>query len=83
MKIMQGQNKSGDWSAYRKRLEAVSEQARQYDEQTIQGKTSPIYKFDHNVLGGEDLDYHSEHIGVPGFSKKVNLNYESPYCLDE
>lgn len=82
-KIIQGQNKSSEWKAYCKRAEKVAESAREYDQLTIKGETAPVYKFDHNVLDGDDLVYHSDHIEVPGFTQSVSLKHESPYSLGE
>lgn len=65
--------------AYRRRNEEATEAAAHYDQETIAGKTVPIYRFDHNVVDGEDLDITAEELKIPGFSGSVDLNVKNPY----
>lgn len=65
---------------YRRRNESVQETAAHYDQETIAGKTRPIYRFDHNVVGGEDLKMTREEIQIPGYEGSINLNLENPYA---
>ena len=64
---------------YRRRNESVAEASATYDQETIAGKTSPIYRFDHNVVAGTDLDMTAERIKIPGYASSVNLKLENPY----
>jgi acetoacetyl-[acyl-carrier protein] synthase len=64
---------------YRRRNQNVAEAAANYDRETIAGKTSPIYRFDHNVVAGEDLQMSAEEIKIPGFTGSVSLKLENPY----
>ncbi|HSB96155.1 MAG TPA: beta-ketoacyl synthase [Spongiibacteraceae bacterium] len=66
-------------SAYRKRNEAVREQAAAYDAAACTGDFRTIYKFDHNVLNGEQLDCSAHAIAVPGFGRPIDLDFESRY----
>ncbi len=81
-RIMRSQNSASDWKAWQAKSEAVAASAASYDNATTLGETSPIYKFDHNVLGGDDLAYSSDSIGVPGFERGVDLSLQSPYHID-
>lgn len=64
---------------YWRRNEAVREKAQAFDDAACAGQFETIYKFDHNVLGGNDLTLSSTEIGVPGFAKSVSLEMESPF----
>ena len=65
--------------AWRKRNEAVSTKAADYDSAADTGKFDPIYNFGEGVLEGHDLDINSKRIVVPGFGHAVNLDLENPY----
>ncbi|ARN76071.1 beta-ketoacyl synthase [Oceanicoccus sagamiensis] len=75
-------NKYGEeaMTAYKTRNEAALEQAAAYDESAMKGDALPIYKFDHNVLGGEDIDFSSSKIKVPGYEFDIELDVTSPYA---
>jgi len=66
-------------AAWEKRNEAVRERAARYDADACEGVLQPIYKFDHNVMGGDDLDCSTRAIAVPGFGQPINLDLESPF----
>ncbi|HEY5673786.1 MAG TPA: beta-ketoacyl synthase N-terminal-like domain-containing protein [Malonomonas sp.] len=65
---------------YRRRNEAVAAAAADYDRETIAGKTAPIYRFDYNVVAGEDLEMSAQQIRIPGFAGSVNLQLKTPYA---
>ncbi|MDB6060728.1 MAG: beta-ketoacyl synthase [Verrucomicrobiaceae bacterium] len=65
--------------AWRERNEQVREQAAQYDAVASSGDLKSIYKFDHNVLGGGDLDLSKHAIAVPGFGQPVDLDFDTPF----
>ena len=67
-------------TAYKTRNESVLEQAAAYDESALKGEAPPIYKFDHNVLGGDDIDFSTSKISVPGYALDIDLEVESPYA---
>src|SRR5690606_37365379 len=64
--------------AWRERNEAVNAPAAAYDDVACAGKLQPIYKFDHNVMGGDDLDLSARAIAVPGFGQPIDLDLTSP-----
>jgi acetoacetyl-[acyl-carrier protein] synthase len=78
-KMLERKHGSAVYKNYLSANESVTETARNYDEQALKGEAKPIYKFDHNVLDGSDLDYQSEQITVPGYDQKIDLNVDSPY----
>jgi acetoacetyl-[acyl-carrier protein] synthase len=65
--------------SYRKRHEAVAEQASTYDSSIDTGSIAPIYRFGQGVLSGEDLDLSEDAIAVPGFAQPINLKLANPY----
>lgn len=67
------------FSQYQKRNESVAENAAMYDEAAMGGQALPIYKFDYEVMGAEDIEYSSDKIVVPGYKEAIDLNPESPY----
>lgn len=78
-RMLQSRHGSKAMADYRQRNEAVAQAAADYDEASCNGDWRVVYRFDHNVLRGEDLTLSSHSIGVPGFGPEVNLDVESPY----
>lgn len=67
------------WRAFSDKREHVAEQAAAYDDAMTSRQASPIYKFDHHVLDGEQLEISKQFIRVPGCDQGVSLAMESPY----
>jgi acetoacetyl-[acyl-carrier protein] synthase len=67
-------------TSHQKLNEQVVEKAAAYDQSALKGDTLPIYKFDHNVMDGDDLEISSSDIAVPGYKQKINLAEKSPYA---
>lgn len=67
-------------SSYSKANESVKQQASDYDEAASKGETRPVYNFDHNVMGAENLNISTESIKVTGFDKEIDLDMTSPYA---
>jgi acetoacetyl-[acyl-carrier protein] synthase len=59
--------------------ESVRERARQYDDDTIAGKTSPIYHFGKNVVEGYDLEFNDTEISIPGYERPISIDLPNPY----
>lgn len=64
---------------WRKRREQVREQADAYNQSAVNGLARPIYRYDHNVLTGEDLQISAQEIRLPGYAKPVSLKVDNPY----
>ncbi len=64
---------------YQQRNEAVLEKSAAYDKAAIAGQVAPIYRFDHNVLHGEDLQLRRESMRVAGHAQEIDLNVENSY----
>jgi acetoacetyl-[acyl-carrier protein] synthase len=66
-------------SEYWARNESVRAQAQAHDDAACDGRFELIYKFDHNVLSGDDLTLSGQQIDVPGFTSGIDLNLKSPF----
>jgi acetoacetyl-[acyl-carrier protein] synthase len=64
---------------YRQRNQAVAEASEQYDKDTTAGRTKPIYRFDHNVIAGEELTITRDELKIPGYARSIDLNVKDPY----
>ena len=56
------------------------EKAAAYDALALNGDALPIYKFDHKVMGGDDIVMSSHRIKVPGYSEAIDLDMKSPFA---
>ena len=68
------------YRAYQQANEAVVAQSAAFDLAARQGQAELIYKFDNNVLGGEDLGFTGSAVDVPGYGSAVNLKIDSPFA---
>ncbi|MDX9875423.1 MAG: beta-ketoacyl synthase, partial [Spongiibacteraceae bacterium] len=66
-------------TAWQQRNEAVAAAAAAYDAAASAGEWRIIYRFDHNVMGGGDIDLSRSGISVPGFGQPIDLEADSPY----
>lgn len=66
-------------SEYRKKREQVAATAAAYDDAATKGTILPIYRYDHNVLEGDDLEITDTAIRLPGYDNPVDLRVENPY----
>lgn len=64
---------------YQSRNEQVAERAQQYDADACAGKNRTIYKFDHDVLGSDDIELSDSEISIRDYGKKVSLDVENHY----
>ena len=67
------------FTQYQKENEKVREQSDAYDAAARKGESNVIYKFDNNVLSGDDIHLDGQHIQVPGYGVDIDLNIDSPY----
>lgn len=79
-RMLQKRYGAAEYAAYQSRNEAVSASAEDYDSAMIRGEATTIYRFDHNVLDGDDIEFNDKRISVPGFGKSIDLDDTSPYA---
>jgi len=66
-------------SDYAKRREAVRASAHDYNMASLKGDPRPIYRYDYNVLQGEDLTITEHEIRLPGYNQSVPLDTSNPF----
>ncbi|MEH6627315.1 MAG: beta-ketoacyl synthase [Motiliproteus sp.] len=79
MKLLEQKHGKQQLNSYRKKLEEVVATAKEYDQETAQGLTSPTYLFGHNVLDGDSLTINDKEIRAPGYEMPISLEIENPY----
>ena len=65
--------------AWRQRSEVVAAAAADYDRRATAGEAAPVYKFDHNVLHGEDVSSSGSELRLKGIAHAIDLQLDSPY----
>ena len=76
-KMLKKRYSSEQWKSWQGANEAVREQQQAYDDGMIAGTERPVYKFDHGVLDGSDVELGEKVMHIAG--KAVNLDLESPF----
>ena len=66
-------------SAYQKKLESIDDNINQYHQAAQQGEKTTIYRFGEPVINGEDLQWESNSLRIPGFDKPVDLDLPNPF----
>jgi acetoacetyl-[acyl-carrier protein] synthase len=75
--MLQRRYSKADWLAWQSANEAVRERQQAYDDGMVAGTINPVYKFDHGVLGDDDVEYGANRITIGG--SPVALDLVSPY----
>jgi len=60
--------------------EGVLEQAAAYEQAALAGRAEPIYKFDHNVMGQDDVTLAGDRLILGGGELEIDLNVENHYA---
>ena len=76
-RMLQRRYSKSEWRVWQGANEAVRERQQAYDRGMIAGTIEPVYKFDHGVLGDNDVEYGDGNISIGGSA--VNLALVSPY----
>jgi acetoacetyl-[acyl-carrier protein] synthase len=61
------------------RNESVLDRSLAYDNAASAGQTAPIYKFDHNVLGQEDVEVDAQRLRIDGGRIEISLDMPNNY----
>ncbi|MFK7865748.1 MAG: beta-ketoacyl synthase [Pseudohongiellaceae bacterium] len=67
------------FTEYQRRNEKTTAAARAIEEKTMRGENLTTYKFDHNVLAGENLSDKESKLFVDGIEVPVSLDVNNPY----
>ncbi len=76
-KMLRRRYTTKEFKAWEQANEGVREKQRAYDDAMIAGERRPVYRFDHGVLGDEDIQLDDQSITVGG--RKLSLVMDSPY----
>ena len=79
-KLLQNKHKGQAWANYEANNAQVQQAAADYDTAMIEGRVDPIYRFDHNVLSGSDIDFTDKAIHIKGHHEAIDLTMQSPYA---
>ena len=71
-----GKSAMAAWASAHDNVEA---NARSYEEQTNLRSIRPIYHFDHDVRGGDDLAFDQEGMTLRGYGQKISLDLPNKY----
>jgi acetoacetyl-[acyl-carrier protein] synthase len=64
------------WS---KRNDSVSQRSADYETRALAGEARPVYKFDHNVLGMNDVELTPDKVRLAGGQVEIDLNLPNNY----
>ena len=65
--------------AWQKANEPVAQAARSYEEETNRQPIRPVYHFDHDVRGGEDLAFTKDGMQLRGYGQPISLDLPNKY----
>jgi len=68
------------FKAYIAANEATAAAARDYEAQTNRQQIRPIYHFDHDVRGGDDIRYEEDGLSLRGYGQKITLDLANRYA---
>jgi acetoacetyl-[acyl-carrier protein] synthase len=69
-----------DWSQWSARNEQVCERAAAYEVSAVSGQARPVYKFDHGVLTGDDVQLDDQRLLLDKGRVEIDLNLPNPYA---
>ncbi|MEC8858647.1 MAG: beta-ketoacyl synthase [Pseudomonadota bacterium] len=78
-KMLEKRHGKSATAAWAERNESVKQKIADYDESVRRNTAEVIYRFDHNVLGGEELGISRDAIKVPGHTHEISTRHQSPY----
>jgi len=71
-----GAEKIAQWQALNQQ---VNDNAQDYDRRACRGETKPSYKFNHNVLEGDELTITDSKIDIPGYNNSIDISQANPF----
>ncbi|MEM8562040.1 MAG: beta-ketoacyl synthase [Pseudomonadota bacterium] len=75
--MLQKRYSKSEWASWQAANETVLQRQHEYDEGVTAGAIQPVYKFDHGVLGDDDVKMTSRALRIAG--REVELDWNSPY----
>ncbi|NQZ31320.1 MAG: beta-ketoacyl synthase [Oceanospirillaceae bacterium] len=71
-----GAEKFKQWQTLNVQVDA---KAQAYDASACRGEVKPSYKFNHNVLEGDDLTITDSQIDIPGYKNSIDISQANPF----
>ena len=78
--MLQKRHGRAAYSAWQQRREAVAARAAAYDAAATAGTAVPIYKFDHNVMGQDDVQLTSQWLELGAGAIRISLDLPNHYA---
>lgn len=79
-KMLKRRHGAEAWKNWQQKQEQVQQRTQEYDERATRNLAGVIYRFDHDVLGGDDLSIDRQQIRVRGHENAVQLPADTPYA---
>lgn len=79
-KMLKRRHGAEAFKSWQHKQESVQQKTHDYDQLAQRGMAGLIYRFDHNVLGGDDLQIDRQQIRIRGRQLAVQLPSETPYA---
>ena len=79
-KMLKRRHGADAYRNWQKKQDQVQQQTRDYDELAQRGMAGLIYRFDHDVLAGPDLQIDRQQIRIRGRQQPVQLPADTPYA---
>jgi acetoacetyl-[acyl-carrier protein] synthase len=76
-RMLQARYGAREWQAWQARNEQVEAARRDYDEAVTAGRVKPVYRFDHGVLGDEDVALKASSLRVGDY--EIALDLRNPW----
>jgi acetoacetyl-[acyl-carrier protein] synthase len=79
-RMLEKRHGSKAMTAWEKAHEGVNEISAAYEAATNRHQIKPIYHFDHDVRGGDDLTFSGESMSLRGYGEAINLDLPNTYA---
>jgi len=79
LELLKRRHSASGITAWQHKNEAVQAAVRDYDSASLEGEIRTIYRYDHNVLTGEDLEVSRAGTAVPTHPIPVSFDVSNPY----
>ena len=79
-RMLEKRHGSKAMTAWEKAHEGVNEISAAYETATNRHQIKPIYHFDHDVRGGDDLTFSGESMSLRGYGEAINLDLPNTYA---
>lgn len=79
LKLLKSRYSAQQLNQWQQKNEAVREATAAYDSAALRGQSKPVYRYDHKVIRGEELEISGRGIKVPDHPIPVSFDVSNPY----